>query len=166
MTGRPQHTVTPTVHSACSLPLPRRPSLQHRRLILCLSKHKSAARPRENLTFFILGECRVDVDFLSLLALDTPRILLHTELRKRYVPEQSHAFDCGAATLPSLKSAHAEMDFKSTPDAVTDRCNITSRSLTLTFSPFHSASLPETIDYPYRLRIVPAYGEKRREKKS
>lgn len=145
MTGRPQRTVTPTAHSACSLPLPRRPSLQHRRLILCLSKHKSAARPRENLTFFILGECRVDVDFLSLLALDMPRILLYT--------------------LPSLKSARAEMDFKSTPVAVTDRCNVTSRSLTRTFSPFHSASLPETIDYPYRVRIVPAYGEKKKKKK-
>lgn len=65
--------------------------------------------------------------------------------------------------LPSLKSAHAEMDFKSTPVAVTDRCNITSRCLTLTFSPFHSASLPKTIDYPHRLCIVLAYGEKKAE---
>lgn len=49
---------------------------------------------------------------------------------------------------------------------VTDRCNVTSRSLTLTFSPFHSASLPETIDYPYRVRIVPACGEKKEEEKT
>lgn len=136
MTGRPQCAPPPAPPSPLSLQSPpaQETILQHSRLILCASKHKSAARPRENLTFFILGEFWLDVDLLLLSALQIPTIRLDAKLH--IGATCPWRVTLSIPVLLSFKSVQPGMDFQSNPVATMDRCNIPSRSLTRTFSPF------------------------------